>query len=150
MLRWKSLVVAMIATVLGGLCFVFVIYGGLDKFKDPIQIVVPNSVNGILCIRLASNSALGTSTAEMNYLVQENGRLEMDEVLLRSHRKKQFFRTANATSPMVKIPDDEWFPILTENDSKNDVAYAVYWLGTKESWITFSEKNRDIPLCLSK
>lgn len=150
MMRRKSLVVAMIAMVLGSLCFVFVINGGLDKLKDPIQIVVPNSVNGLLCIRLESNSMADTSSKELKYLVQENGRLEMNEDLLRSHRQKQFFRVANSTSPMVKIADEEWFPILTENDSKNDITYALYWLGTKENWLKFSEKNRDKPLCLSK
>jgi len=150
MLRWKSLVMVGMFLVLGGLCLVFIIYGGLDKFKDPIQIIVPHSVNGLLCIRLASKSTPETSSAQMKYRVQENGHLAMDEDLLRSHRKKQFFRAANATSPMVQIPDDEWLPIMTENDVRNGNSYTVYWLGTKEGWMQYAKQQGDKPLCLSR
>ncbi len=150
MLRGKSLVMVVTILLLGGLCFVFVIYGGLDKFRDPIQIIVPNSMNGLLCIRLASNSTPEISSSQLKYWVQENGHVEMDEDLLRSHRRKQFFRAADTTSPMVPVPDDEWFPIMTENDAKNGISYTVYWLGTKDGWTAFAKRQGDKPLCLSR
>jgi len=148
--RWKSHSAVLIAMILGGLCFVFVIYGGLDKFRDPIQIVVPNSVNGLLCIKLVSNSTPDTFSNQLKYSVRENGYLEMDEDLLRSHRKKLFFRAVGATSPMVAISDDEWFPVMTENDAKKGVSYTIYWLGTREGWAQFNKRNNDKPLCLAR
>lgn len=133
--------------VLGGLIF---IYGGFDKFKEPIRIVLPYSVSGVLCFKMTPKLVQANPSPQLNYQVREDGFLEMEENLLQSHRRKLFFRAGDAASPMLQISDDAVIPILTENDAHSGTAYGVYWIGSRESWFKFATLQGKEPFCLGR
>ena len=131
-----------------GFHLTYIILGGFEKFEEPIQIIIPSSVNGVLCFKSAREPSLNKTSPQLKYWVQDNGYLEIDFDLLRSHRKMEFYKLASTGSAMTAIPHDKWTSVVTNYDAMNDAHYGVFWLGTRDDWMKFDNQHGGKPYCL--
>ena len=142
----KVILLATCVIAIGIIGFVFFVYGGAEKFEEPIQVVLPESYSGLLCATLVTATVPRGESPKLHYEVSNDGSFEIDKNLVTSHRPKQFYRRSPGTSPPTKVLDSEWFPVRTENSSRG-VAYGVYWIGTREAWQSFSNGSGNKPFC---
>ena len=128
----RVLISAGLALAMFMLMFLFVIGGGLDKFRDPINIVLPAGHTGTFCIEAVETNYLD---AEKNNLADARGFLIMETNLLRSHRRKLLFRQPPISGELEPIDPAEWGPVRTEHEPKSNRHFTVYWIGTEKAWL---------------
>jgi hypothetical protein len=143
----KRVVLAATLAVVGLLGFFFVIDGGLDLFKPSVEVITPVGYSGAVCGQFVPRS---TAHASTRYYVAANGLMPIDEETLRSHRKWDFFSKASTDDSIVQLPNDAMFPIFTEFDQRTNTGYAVFWVGTPNSWSQFIAARSGAPVCLGR
>jgi hypothetical protein len=143
----KRVVLAAALAVVGLLGFFFVIDGGLDLFKPSVEVIIPVGYSGPVCGQFVPGS---TAHASIRYYVAANGLMPIDEETLHSHRKWDFFSRASTESSVVQLPNDAMLPIFTESDQKTNTSYAVFWVGTPNSWSQFIAARSGAPVCLGR
>jgi hypothetical protein len=115
------------AVVLAIVTFLFVIAGGLDKFKPPISIVVPTNYTGAVCIEIVSDN--DDQSKNGRYDTDVGGYTKMSENLIRSHRQKKLFRKSPIGAALEPVPDSEWTPVRTEGGQSGNATFMLYWIG---------------------
>ena len=117
------------SSVVAILVFLFVAAGGLDKFRSPIQIVVPENYQGPLCVEMVDGS--GDAILSTSFAADRNGYLVMPTDLVKSHRNKQLFRKSSGSSALALVAANEWSPIRTEIDPSSTSTFMLYWIGSQ-------------------
>ena len=119
-------------TLLAGLAGLWFITGGAEELQPPLEIVVPESVSGVVC----ATSRPGTREDVRHVVrheVSPDGLLEVDGDVLRSHRPvKVFIRSAAGSTK--EIPRHRLTGIFTESDASSGAWHAVMWLGDIKDW----------------
>lgn len=139
--RWLRL--GIISTVILSAVYVVLMwigFGGLEQFQPPFEIVVPQSVHGVVC----ATSRPGTTedvTHVVRHEVTADGLLEVDGDILRSHRPVKLFVRNSKTGQLTEIPNTMLLGFYTENNPTTGEWYAVRWLGTLEEWDVFRNRS---------
>lgn len=138
-LKGGLLILAIIAA------FLFVVAGGLDKFREPVLIILPPNFKGLLCIELLEGDSQSDSRA---YVADERGRLVMESSVARSHRQRVLAWRVEGNQATVKVPAEQWTPVLTERDAASGRQFSVYWIGSPAEWAEESRRSNGLGLCV--
>jgi hypothetical protein len=127
--------------------FFFWVGGGFDKFRSPIDVVLPSGYTGIVCVRVLESPE---PTASARYEVTDAGLVTIERDVLQSHRQWRVQRQPGTLGEAQVVTSKEWMPVLTENDLDSGVAYAVFWAGTSERWHSFLSQEDKRPYCAGR
>ncbi len=149
MMRRLQILVALGVTLT--LCYLGLVvfaFGGLEAYQPPFEIVVPESVKGVIC----ATSRPGTTEATdriVRHEVDNQGQLLVDGDILRSHRLvKLLIRTG--ADHFVEAQRDSLIPIFTENDLATGEWYTVMWLGSSAEWDSYRRSKDGEKFCLGR
>ena len=150
MKRWLWFgIISAVALGAGYVGLMWVAVGGLERFQPPFEIVIPESVHGVLC----ATSRPG-STEDIKHVVRHevtaDGLLEVDGDILRSHRPIKLLIRTIGTGALTEIPSNTLLSIYTENDTVSGQWYAVMWLGSGDEWNTYRERSPNASRCLGR
>lgn len=127
--------------------FFFWIGGGFDLFKPPVEVVIPAVYSGVVCAKsLPSPPAAPTN----RYEVLPNGFLPIDTDTLQSHRRWRFLSKESGTGTVTPLPNDAMSPRFGETDMQTNSYYAVFWVGTPNSWSQFIASQAGKPVCIGR
>lgn len=140
----KMLISAGLTSAMLMLLFLFVIGGGLDKFREPINIVLPAGHTGVFCIETVETSSL---VAGKDILADARGFLTMETNTLRSHRRKSLFRQSPVSGELEPIDPADWGPVRTEHEPRRNRHFTVYWIGTDKTWREESKNSSEKQFC---
>ena len=82
----KAVVVSITLFVLAGLALIFFSAGGFEKYEEPIQIIVPRSVNGVLCFKLVPLMVGDKLSAQSKLLISDDGYLSISSGLIQDRK----------------------------------------------------------------
>lgn len=136
---------ALAASYVGFLWFTF---GGLERYQPPFEIVVPESVKGVVC----ATSRRG-ATEDIDHVVRHEvnheGLLLVDGDVLRSHRPRRLL-IRMSDGQLLEVPSASLLAIFTENDTSTGEWYTVMWRGTTDEWKAFQETHEGKSFCLGR
>lgn len=127
--------------------FFFWAYGGFDKFRSPINVILPDGYQGIICIKPQEAKNL---SYKVRYEVNENGLMVMGRDVLSSHRQWRFYQSSKSSVENRLLDRSKWSPILTENDISSGEVYSVFWIGNSIEWDRFKTRYEKEFFCLGK
>ncbi len=131
-----------------GLAFLWFVTGGTEEFQPPFEIVVPESVSGVVC----ATSRPGT-VEDMQHVVRHEvtpeGLLEVDGDILRSHRPRKVF-LRNSSGSINAVSKELLTGIFTENDLSSGNWYTVMWFGDTNGWEAYRQARVGERFCLGR
>lgn len=125
----------LIAVLVALAVFVFFVWGGFERFQEPVRILVPTGYTGVICAKVLPD---GNGSRKGDYMVDKKGRIAIEGDVLRSHRQRQWVKRGedDSTTP---ISNSDITPVRTERDPRTGDSFMVYWLGTQADWKRQSE-----------
>jgi hypothetical protein len=147
--RIRVVIGVSIALVAASLGFFWWSFGGLEGFQPPFEIVIPDTLRGVVCA-----TTHPSTTEDIKHVVRHevtaDGLLEVDGDILRSHRPRKLFVRSQASAQLHEIPSSGLRSNFTENDLATGQWYSVMWLGTAEEWDAFRRSRGDKSFCLGR
>lgn len=144
-MRRKWVVLVLLPVFVVPAVFTFWVGGGFDKFRSPVDIILPVGYTGIVCVRSVESQH---DVPQMRYQVSQNGLLQIEKSVLNSHRRWRLYRKGEDEGGSHLLSSDEWSPIFTENDTATGEIYTLYWIGTSAGWQRYAKAHGQDPYCL--
>jgi len=127
--------------------FIFWIGGGFDKFRSPVEVVLPRGYSGIICARLVD---VQQPESRLRYEANQDGLLFVGRDVILSHRRWKFYRRSGIANQLQVLSSDEWSSVFTENDASAGIAYTVFWIGTPAKWQEYVAQHAKESYCLDR
>jgi hypothetical protein len=148
--RWlRFALISVLLIGVGYVALMWVAVGGLEQFQPPFEIVIPQNVQGVVCVTSRPGTTEDTEHV-VRHEVTTNGLLEVSGDILRSHRPEKLFVRDTVSGQLAEIPSSTLLPIYTENDIATGQWYAVMWLGSADEWNAYRQRSPNGSYCLGR
>jgi hypothetical protein len=144
--KTRTIVVTAVAVIGVSLLGLNFILGGFEKFEAPVDIVLPPNFSGVACGEIVAAGDKITTVHE----VDSKGHFAISGDILRSHRPRHVFRRDAKSGKLIAVSDDAWSGVRTENGLNGGPSFAVFWVGSTESWKQFAAAQGTAPFCLGR
>jgi hypothetical protein len=134
--------------VLAGSALLWFVTGGAEAIQPPLEIVVPESVSGVVCATSRPGTIENVQQV-VRHEVTPEGLLEVDGDVLRSHRPvKVLLRTSSGS--IHEVSKESLTGIFTENDLSSGGWYTVMWFGETNDWEAYRKSMVGKHFCLGR
>jgi hypothetical protein len=133
-----------------GSAFIFVILGGMDRFRQPVEILLPPRFHGMACLSAVPKFQPGETPPRLRYQTDSDGSVEIDNDLPGGHRRTQFLRVNEDGQTHQQVNDDDWVMVGNEQSPDGRRIFVVYWIGSKLDLDAYLNANRDKHFCSNR
>jgi hypothetical protein len=144
--KTRNIVVTAVAVIGVSVLGLNFILGGFEKFEAPVNIVLPPNFSGVACGEIVADEDKTMTVHE----VDSNGHFAISGDILRSHRPRHVSRRDAKSGQLIAVSGDVWSGVLTENGPNGGPSFAVFWVGSSDSWKQFAAAQGTAPFCLGR